>query len=316
MPPPPKRHMFARAVPIAAYAAIIVACTTQSNAGTFVPEPPQPVNDTKVAADPPKQPTPPTIPVAALPKAPCPGGMVEVDGEYCPNVEEVCLRWVGIHGQTIEPPGGKFPTGRCGEFKFPTRCLSKQTVHKHFCIDEYEYPNVEGQVPQSWMDWYDVKNACEAEGKRLCTKSEWTFSCEGPDIQPYPYGDGYHRDTTACNFDNMLPPGPNDTKLSVFNATSPKTATAQILESLLVPSGAMARCVSPFGVHDQVGNLDEFVNNTPLHEHQKSAPYVSGLVGGHVFGVRNNCRAMTDGHNEWFGWYETGGRCCSDPQEK
>ena len=246
------------------------------------------------------------------PTSPCPVGMVEVEGDYCPNAEEVCLKWVDRAGVASKEaiPSKKFPTGRCGEFKFPTRCLSTHLEHKRFCIDRFEYPNVEGQVPQSWMNWFDVKSACEAQGKRMCTKSEWTFACEGPEMHPYPYGDGYHRDTSACNFDNPLPHG-----LDVFKATSPSTATAQQLQSLLVPSGAQKSCVSPFGVHDQIGTLDEFFFNPAGmagKEHSKQAPYVSGLVGGHVFGVRNACRPMTDGHNEWFAWYETGGRCCSE----
>ena len=195
----------------------------------------------------------------------------------------------------------------CTEFKSPSRCLSSLLVHKHFCIDTYEYPNVKGQVPQSWMNWDGIKAACEAENKRLCTKSEWTFACEGPTIQPYPYGDGYHRDDNACNIDNPMPDG-----ITVHDARSPQSPVARVLQGLLVPSGAKAACVSPFGVHDQVGNIDEFIYNPAGGEHPGHAPYVSGLVGGHVFGVRNNCRAITDAHNEQFRWYETGGRCCLD----
>jgi sulfatase-modifying factor enzyme 1 len=231
---------------------------------------------------------------------PCPEGMVLVEGEYCPEAEEVCLRWVDAHGVASKeavPTGGQ--TGRCGEFKRPTRCLSKHTVRKQFCIDRFEYPNVEGQVPTSWMSWHDVKNACEAEGKRLCTHSEWTFACEGPQMQPYPYGDGYHRDTTSCNTDRA------GHGIDVFKATSHSTSTARQLDEMLVPSGQLRSCVSPFGTHDQVGNIDEFVVN------ESGWPFKSGLVGGHLFGVRNACRPQTEGHNEQFSWYETGGRCCS-----
>ena len=145
------------------------------------------------------------------------------------------------------------------------------------------------------MTWHDVKAGCEAQDKRLCAKSEWTFACEGPDIRPYPYGDGYHRDPTACNFDN-------EQVVNVMTDTREK----RILDGMLQPSGKNPRCVSPFGVHDMVGNIDEFVVN------ESGRPYKSGLVGGHVFGVRNACRPMTPGHNEFFAWYETGGRCCRD----
>lgn len=221
--------------------------------------------------------------------------MVEVEGDYCPNVDEVCLRWVGIHGETVPAVG---QSGRCAEFKRPSRCLGTK-VHKRYCIDAYEWPNVVGERPKSWMSWYDAKRELEAAGKRLCTRSEWTMACEGTDVQPYPYGDGYHRDRTACNFDNPLPHG-----LDVFNAKRPNDPTARALDALLVKSGEMERCVSPWGVHDQIGNLDEWIVN------ETGKPYVSGLVSGHVFGVRNRCRAMTDSHGPTFSWYETGTRGC------
>jgi formylglycine-generating enzyme len=239
--------------------------------------------------------------VSPAPPRSCAEGMVEVEGDYCPNVEEVCLRWVDIHGETLPAPTGKYAqSGRCGEFKKPTRCLSKQRVHMHYCIDEYESGDVEGQRPRSWVSWYDAKKILMDEGKRLCTTAEWTFACEGQDIQPYPYGDGYHRDTTACNFDNQLPLG-----LDVFKARRPGDATSLMLDSMLVASGENARCVSPFGVHDQVGNLDEWIDNTGGYK-------VSGLMGGHIWGVRSRCRAVTDGHGPTFAWYETTYRGCKD----
>lgn len=242
----------------------------------------------------------------------CPEGMVFVEGDYCPAAVENCLYFVGIDGQRV-PETKKWP-GRCGEYQYPTKCISKHKIHKAFCIDKFEYPNIEGHVPQSWMSWYDAKKTAESIGKRLCTRSEWTFSCEGPDMKPYPYGDGYHRDKTACNFDQHID------NFNVFSCTPYRNSEGHMvapatdapckkhLDNLLVSSGSMPRCYSPFGVFDQVGNIDEFVVNETGH------PYKSGLVGGHVFGVRNACRPMTEAHNEGFFWYETGTRFCKDAQ--
>ena len=235
----------------------------------------------------------------AVAASPCPKGMVVVDGEYCHSVEQVCLQWVNRKGEAtkdaIPKPG---QTGRCGIFKSPSRCLTPR-VHKRFCVDVYEYPNVAGQIPQSWMSWYDVKQACESQHKRLCTRSEWTYACEGPEMHPYPYGDGYHRDTTSCNTDNAVPRG-----LDVFKSRQRGDQTSLRLDELLTPAGSKPACKSPFGAFDMVGNIDEFVVN------ETKQPYVSGLMSGHVFGVRNACRPMTEAHGPGFSWYETGGRCC------
>lgn len=238
---------------------------------------------------------------AGAPKAAsaCPRDMVEIEGKWCSNVEQICLRWVTADGRhTDSPEPGT--TGRCAEFKRPARCLvpeDKRPV-KHFCIDRYEFGKGLGERPTSWMSWYDAKVALEKSGKRLCTDSEWTMACEGPGLQPYPYGDGYVRDKTACNFDN------SQEGIDVFKATSSRTPTALKLDSLLTPSGTMPRCRSPYGVFDMVGNVDEFVVN------ETGKPYVSGLKGGHVFGVRNACRPMTEKHGPEFSWYETGTRGC------
>jgi formylglycine-generating enzyme len=227
----------------------------------------------------------------------CPSDMVEVNGEYCPYAAQECLQWVDSDNNPVPPPGGD--SGRCREWKNPVKCTGPK-FHKHYCIDKFEFPNKEGQLPQDWMTWYDVENSCKAESKRMCTRSEWTLAAEGPNMHPYPYGDGFHRDKTICNFDNHVK-GVNIMKVADRNSEG-----AQILRGLLKPSGSMSQCVSDWGVHDMSGNIDEWVVN------ESHNPYVSGLMGGHVFGVRNASRPMTEAHGPTFSWYETGGRCCKD----
>lgn len=229
----------------------------------------------------------------------CPDDMVEVTGMYCPVVEQRCLYMVDANGNKMDDTPDP-NNGRCGEFANPVKCVAKQ-VHKSFCIDTYEFPNKKGVVPQDWMTWYDAKNACESVGKRLCTRSEWTFAAEGPNMHPLPYGDGFHRDRAICNFDNHA-------KVDVFKATKRNTPEGDILHEMLVPSGERSKCVSEWGVHDMPGNVDEWVIN------ETRQPYISGLMGGHVFGVRNASRPMTEAHGPDFGWYETGARCCKDTE--
>ena len=73
------------------------------------------------------------------------------------------------------------------------------TVHKHFCIDTYEWPNKALETPVVMKNWYEARDACQSVGKRLCSQDRRTLACEGPDHLPYPYG--YARDASACNID-------------------------------------------------------------------------------------------------------------------
>lgn len=236
----------------------------------------------------------------------CPADMVEIEGDYCPNLEVVCLFNVDADGNHLPGPGDI--NLACGEYKKPTRCLSDK-VHMHYCIDKYEWPNKPGQVPQDWMNFFDAEKAVKEAGKRICTHREWTLAAEGPDMHPVPYGDGYHRDKTACNFDNHNP------GIDVFQSKRPDDETSQKLRALLVPSGSRANCFSDFGVHDMSGNIDEWVVNESSQDmciNKTSGNCRTGLMGGHIWHVRNASRPMTTAHGAGFAWYETGARACKD----
>lgn len=245
--------------------------------------------------------TTPEVVVAPSERPECPSDMVEIEGDYCPNLETKCLYNVDMEGHPKPGPGDLQYS--CGEYQNPTRCLSDKTVHMHFCIDRYEWPNKEGQVPQDWMTWYDAKKSCESIGKRMCLSHEWTLAAEGPERHPLPYGDGFHR-TQECNIDRQF--DHTDIMNRRFDAKTPNSPVSQELRSLLVPSGSMPNCHSDYGVYDLAGNVDEFVVNES-HE-----PYVSGLKGGHIWHVRQASRPMTEAHGPTFSWYETSSRCCED----
>ena len=216
----------------------------------------------------------------------CKPGMVEVEGEYCSELEQRCVRWVDDHRL------------RCAEFA-PSRCRGAQ-AHKRFCIDAYEYPNKPGEKPTLMKSWIEAGAACQAEGKRLCKDSEWTLACEGEERLPYPYG--YARDANACNID-AAHHAPDERKLA-----DPRRRDAEVARlDQRVASGERAACVSPFGVHDMTGNVDEWVVN------EKGKPFRSGLKGGWWGPVRDRCRPMTTAHGEEFRFYQIGFRCCADP---
>jgi hypothetical protein len=224
----------------------------------------------------------------------CPPDMVDVEGDYCPYLEQRCIRWLDPSTQL-----------QCAEFeKTPAsgRCMTTGQP-KHFCMDRYEWPNRFGALPTFMASWREAKSSCESLGRRLCSDTEWTLACEGPDRKPYPYGDGYERDDHACNIDKpYIWPHPE----RIFD---PKTRADELAKlDQREPSGARSACVSPYGVHDMVGNVDEWVVN----ESQFGRPYLSGLKGGYWGPVRTRCRPMTTAHDETFRYYQIGFRCCDE----
>lgn len=221
----------------------------------------------------------------------CPAGMVEVEGDYCANIEQKCLRWLDPETRM-----------RCAEFA-PTGACQGKTVHKKFCMDRFEYPNIAGEKPVVMKTWYEAKATCEGQGKRLCGESEWTLACEGQERLPYPYG--HARNAEACNIDKpyILP----DEKA----IANPATRDAEVARlDQREASGERESCVSPFGLQDMTGNVDEWVVN------ESGRPYQSGLKGGYWGPVRTRCRPMTTAHNEDFSFYQIGFRCCSDNTNK
>ncbi len=228
----------------------------------------------------------PTVP-EPLTSSACGPHMVEVEGDFCPYVEQKCLRWLD--------PETKM---RCAEFA-PTSDCPVRASHKHFCIDQFEYPNAAGSKPQVMVTWTQAKQVCANEGKRLCGETEWTLACEGAERLPYPYG--YARNSEACNIDKPHP-DPNERLIA-----DPRTRDAEIARlDQRDPSGANSACVSPYGAYDMTGNVDEWVVN------ESGRPHKSGLKGGYWGPVRDRCRPMTTAHDENFEFYQIGFRCCGD----
>ena len=235
-------------------------------------------------------PLPLSLPAPPQSTSRCPDTMVYVAADYCPGLSHICKHY------TDEK------MDRCREF-FPTsRCIGPSYA-KHFCIDVYEYPNRPGEKPLLAVNWDEAVALCSREGKRLCTAIEWSLACEGHGRLPYPYG--YTRDKTACNIDKPYRFPDN----SAF--ANPATRAKEIARlDQREPSGSRSGCVSPFGVFDMTGNVDEWVL-LESGSHDKP-PYKSGLKGGYWGPVRNRCRPITATHNRWHSGYQIGLRCCQD----
>jgi len=222
----------------------------------------------------------------------CPDNMQLVDGNFCPNVEQRCLEWAPHSNM------------RCLKFA-PSRCLSANRIHMRYCMNTYEGQNIAGEIPQNMTTWYQARNSCESIGKRLCTSNEWTFACEGEEMLPY--SSGYER-TQDCNRDHPGFLTPNRRLLGSLNNEIAMMEAKRI--SLAEPSGTRLGCVSPFGVHDMLGNYDEYTYN-PNGSYNR-LPYVSWLHGGDFRYVRTRCRATTYAHGPSFRYYNISWRCCSN----
>jgi hypothetical protein len=179
-----------------------------------------------------------TASLAPPPVPACPEGMLLVDGDYCSEVEQTCIK--------ARPP----PHLGCEEYAAPTVC---------------------------------------------------TGTCEGPERLPYPYG--YVRDNKACHIDEI---GPYINEKRFYSVD--RDAEIERIDRREA-SGARPGCVSPYGVHDLTGNLDEWTTN------ETGIPDHGILKGGNWGEWRNACRPMTNGHAAWFRYYQTDFRCCTDPPE-
>jgi hypothetical protein len=280
------------------FVALAAACAGAPVSTGAPPEPSPPVRaeappaPSSSVAPPPVASAPPTDPDAG--PAACPGGMLLVDGDYCTELEMKCQKsWYAPENRKIV----------CERFEEPTHCVGP-TVKKRYCIDRYEFPNEEGARPRVMMGFYEAQVLCAERGKRVCTESEWTMACEGPERKPFPYG--YVRDPSKCLGDRPYR-FPDVTKLRRRDPAE--------LERLWqgVPSGSQPACVSDYGVHDMPGNADELAASERLHDGQHDNVTTGGPW---LRGVRNQCRPKIYEHDEGFRYYYLSTRCCAEPDGK
>ncbi len=225
----------------------------------------------------------------------CPEGMKLVEGEYCSDVEHECLSsWYDkSNKKTICE---KFAEGSA-------KCVGTRSK-KRYCIDAYSYPNRAGERPEVMNRFHQAEVKCAAVGKRMCTESEWTLACEGPEMKPFPYG--YVRDTNKCHGDV-----PWDSPKMPKVAQRDEAELSRLWKG--VRSGSQPECVSDYGVFDLPGNNDEVVASETFSADFRGK-FDSVHTGGPWYkGVRNQCRPKIYTHNEDFYYYFLGFRCCSEP---
>jgi sulfatase modifying factor 1 len=236
----------------------------------------------------------------------CPADMVLVDGDYCTDLELTCKpgksHYAKQNHKTI-----------CSEFEQPTKCIGKKE-HRRYCVDKYEYPNKKGEKPEVMNNFPQAQHLCAAQSKRVCTETEWTMACEGPEYKPYPYG--YSRDPNKCRGDRPYKfPSKMSSGVLLTHSPDKKKAAAE-LERLWdgVLSGSQPECVSDYGVFDMPGNADELAASETPKPKGKFDNVTTG--GPWLDGVRNQCRPKIYDHNEGFSYYYLSFRCCGEADGK
>jgi sulfatase modifying factor 1 len=257
----------------------VVACGAKGTMTTPIPDRPTAREAPVVVVDVAEPPSEDVSIAPPVSNPPCPTGMVLILGDYCPIVRQACKRW-------LDPEASPYHEYRCAEYE-PSECLAPR-IHERFCIDREEYVKPGDALPLAGQSWTSADAVCASDGKRLCLESEWQFACEGVEMLPYPYG--LSRDASTCNIDQMhlgkVQSGLND---------------------LRAPVTAYPKCLSPFGVHDMSGNVEEWATR----DHAKW-PNRSTMKGAWWLPGRNTCRAATLGHGETYEGPQVGVRCCKD----
>ncbi len=228
-------------------------------------------------------------PLAASASA-CPPEMVLVEGDGCQDVTHECLEYA---------PND--PARRCLEFKKGADVCVPPITKIKTCVDRYEWPGTPGAQPRVLVDYYEAANLCKSVGKRMCGEDEFYLACEGPEHWPYAWGHSRH--PSPCNIDRPY-------VMVDWNKWAEGEA-AQLEEARRLdqanPIGA-SHCVSPYGVHDIAGNVDEWTTSRPTRDLKGS------LNGGYWGPVQNACRYVTTVHGPEFRFYQIGFRCCTGPK--
>jgi len=165
------------------------------------------------------------------------------------------------------------------------------------CADMFEYPNVPGMYPVTWVRAREAAELCWAEGKRIGDAHEWEGAAHGA-LTPPDYFFGMSVQAARRAHNARYQPtarysiGPN-WRSGVCATGSRKSAgcdggSFRRCGSNTYPAGSFPECRSPLGVYDLDGNAAEHMNLPLAHDQMASR-------GSRKLGV-------TEMKGSWFIW--------------
>lgn len=236
------------------------------------------------------------------PNPACPEDMRLVEGIHHERVTHVCAderREESV--ATRRPRGAKPADPHCFRFTEDLTLLEGPARPVRVCMDQFEAPNRRGARPIVMASFRNAESWCGKRGRRVCSEREWELACEGPAHLPLSYG--WAVNTKLCNSNKGWKP------VDFAKFDGPRETAMKEAQKLWqgTPSGHYPTCVSPFGIYDMNGNVEEWVGS------REGRAWPGALMGGFWAKPWTGCRGTNDAHQPTFAFYETGFRCCKDP---
>ena len=178
-----------------------------------------------------------------------------------------------------------------------------KTAKGAFWIDRYEATMDDkgralslSAVQPANASWFEANEACGKAGKRMCTSYEWVSACAGKDAVD---------DDNNGNFADDYVEG-NQFPYADYHEPGYCHVDGDRREGRAQDTGSSARCMTPTGVYDLAGNVEEWI------EASEGAAQLAG--GDFRAGDKASCvrahRSFGPGHRS----HGIGFRCCADKE--
>ncbi|HEY8942667.1 MAG TPA: SUMF1/EgtB/PvdO family nonheme iron enzyme, partial [Polyangiaceae bacterium] len=235
----------------------------------------------------------------------CPPDMAHV-GPYCVDRFEAHLAVRDSSGAFVVHPPHQRPSG-----------------------GERYFARSQGNVrPQAYISRVESAAACQNSGKRLCSVEEWFRACRGSQKTIYPYGRKFERGRCNVGKAHLLSRFfGTDARQWEYAAHFNNPMLSQ-QPGFLANTGEYQGCVNDYGLHDMVGNIQEWVADRPDPSLAFKLPLQDGIrrslgsgagkgifMGGFYSTTNEHgrgCAFLTAAHEVKYHDYSTGFRCCRD----